>query len=167
MDLYDQLQSGPIPNGTDLETDSAHLGHLDKLAAFGSLDLVVLTINIPCRIVVANREKRRGARVRAADSALQVWLTICWVAKLGVGTGRSARGRVAPNRCGILPENLTKMAPALELAHVWVVVTPLVSVLVKLVIVETVGEDTRNVARSDAIGNILAISSATWCTCEG
>ncbi len=162
-------RSGQAPCRCDsrLHTDKTVLGHRHKLATFRSLDVAVLTPNISCRVVVANREERRSARVRAAGGSLQVAFTSRWVAKLRIGTWRSARGGVAPNGSSCRPDHLSEMTPTFELTHVWVVIAPLATVLVEFVIVKTVGENTRDIARCNAVGNILAISSTTRCTSRG
>jgi len=140
------------------------LGHQNQSFAFGSLDIAVLTGDISCRGVVADSEECRGTWVGPTDCALEVWLSIRWVAQLRVDTCRSARGGVAPHGGGILPDYLSEVAPALELARVWVVVTPLAAVLFELVVVETVGNDAGNIARCNTVGYVLAISSTAWFT---
>ena len=65
---------------------------------------------------------------------------------------------------GVFPDHLAQMTPALELAHVDVVVTELVTVFVELVIVEAVGENGGEVARLDTTSNVLSITSTAGST---
>lgn len=128
----------PRVDDSRLHTNKTVLGHRHQLATFRSFDVAVLTPNISGRVVVANGEERRNARVRAADSVLQIAFTSYWVAKLRVDTWRSARGGVASDRSGCRPDNLSEMAPTFEPTDVWVVVAPLATVLVEFVVVKTV-----------------------------
>lgn len=114
------------------------------------------------RVVIADGEDS-GSTTGVTCCLRKIWMAICVAVLRCSLTGWGAVISIAANGSCLAPHHLAVVSPVLEIRIVWVSLAVRLGVIVNLIVVKQVGDQSRDVASIDSSSDVLSVVTVACC----